>query len=183
MQIHISQTTKDHLEHEPYSIEERGKVFVKGKGYMKTYWLKGKKDLSFKTPAELRYNNEQKSTDEKSLKSVSPNAAKMAATSVDPEDLPGEVKPYVEKEAMLRFEVKTKPPPKASSEFQEKDQKKKKKSIKGEKPELGLNSLEDKRAVTPVESPSMPLYSAKISNRGGRLPADLPVRSTTCKLF
>uniref|UniRef100_H3AQZ9 guanylate cyclase n=1 Tax=Latimeria chalumnae TaxID=7897 RepID=H3AQZ9_LATCH len=49
MQIHISQTTKDHLEHEPYSIEERGKVFVKGKGYMKTYWLKGKKDLSFKT--------------------------------------------------------------------------------------------------------------------------------------
>uniref|UniRef100_H3CKY4 guanylate cyclase n=1 Tax=Tetraodon nigroviridis TaxID=99883 RepID=H3CKY4_TETNG len=39
MQIHISQTTKDHLEHEPYIIEERGKIFVKGKGYMKTYWL------------------------------------------------------------------------------------------------------------------------------------------------
>lgn len=29
MQIHISQTTKDHLEHEPYIIEERGKIFVK----------------------------------------------------------------------------------------------------------------------------------------------------------
>lgn len=29
MQIHISQTTKDHLEHDPYIIEERGKIFVK----------------------------------------------------------------------------------------------------------------------------------------------------------
>jgi len=29
MQIHISQTTKDHLEHEPYNIDERGKIFVK----------------------------------------------------------------------------------------------------------------------------------------------------------
>lgn len=33
MQIHISQTTKDHLEHEPYIIEERGKIFVKVRGY------------------------------------------------------------------------------------------------------------------------------------------------------
>lgn len=100
MQIHISQTTKDHLEHDPYVIEERGKIFVKvsgaiqlletvslkaeqellqaisvlyqvlvspllqGKGYMKTYWLKGKKDLSFKTPAELRYSGEQKDSDD-----------------------------------------------------------------------------------------------------------------------
>ncbi len=32
MQIHISQTTKDHLEHEPYIIEERGKIFVKVRG-------------------------------------------------------------------------------------------------------------------------------------------------------
>lgn len=32
MQIHISQTTKDHLEHEPYIIEERGKIFVKVSG-------------------------------------------------------------------------------------------------------------------------------------------------------
>lgn len=104
MQIHISQTTKDHLEHEPYIIEERGKIFVKvsgqdpilnalnpkaeqelmekisvtfqvlsedcisqsfqGKGYMKTYWLKGKKDLSFKTPAELRYSGEQKDSED-----------------------------------------------------------------------------------------------------------------------
>lgn len=127
MQIHISQTTKDHLEHEPYIIEERGKIFVKvyitlhshqsllsiewipngyrvrgfqtvyakgfprflftvqllnkmylwiyktkiiimikGKGYMKTYWLKGKKDLSFKTPAELRYSSEQKDSEDRS---------------------------------------------------------------------------------------------------------------------
>ena len=37
-----------------------------GKGYMKTYWLKGKKDLSFKTPAELRYSGEQKDSEDKS---------------------------------------------------------------------------------------------------------------------
>lgn len=34
MQIHISQTTKDHLEHEPYIIEERGKIFVKVTPYL-----------------------------------------------------------------------------------------------------------------------------------------------------
>lgn len=33
---------------------------------MKTYWLKGKKDLSFKTPAELRYSSEQKDSEERS---------------------------------------------------------------------------------------------------------------------
>ncbi|XP_060678318.1 soluble guanylate cyclase 88E-like, partial [Hemiscyllium ocellatum] len=59
MQIHISQTTKDHLEHEPYIIEERGKIFVKGKGYMKTYWLKGKGSPGYKTSAELRKNTKQ----------------------------------------------------------------------------------------------------------------------------
>lgn len=37
-----------------------------GKGYMKTYWLKGKRDLSFKTPAELRYSSEPKDSDDKS---------------------------------------------------------------------------------------------------------------------
>lgn len=31
---------------------------------MKTYWLKGKKDLSFKTPAELRYSGEQKDSED-----------------------------------------------------------------------------------------------------------------------
>lgn len=35
-----------------------------GKGYMKTYWLKGKKDLSFKTPAELRYSGKQKDSED-----------------------------------------------------------------------------------------------------------------------
>lgn len=37
---------------------------LQGKGYMKTYWLKGKKDLSFKTPAELRYSGEQKDSED-----------------------------------------------------------------------------------------------------------------------
>lgn len=41
-------------------------VTSQGKGYMKTYWLKGKKDLSFKTPAELRYSSEQKDSEDKS---------------------------------------------------------------------------------------------------------------------
>lgn len=39
---------------------------LQGKGYMKTYWLKGKKDLSFKTPAELRYSSDQKDSQDKS---------------------------------------------------------------------------------------------------------------------
>lgn len=41
-------------------------IMIKGKGYMKTYWLKGKKDLSFKTPAELRYSSEQKDSEDRS---------------------------------------------------------------------------------------------------------------------
>lgn len=41
-------------------------LLLQGKGYMKTYWLKGKKDLSFKTPAELRYSSDQKDSQDKS---------------------------------------------------------------------------------------------------------------------
>ena len=43
-------------------------VCLQGKGYMKTYWLKGKEDLSFKTPAELRYSSEQKDSEDRSSK-------------------------------------------------------------------------------------------------------------------
>ncbi|XP_078670753.1 soluble guanylate cyclase 88E-like isoform X6 [Branchiostoma floridae x Branchiostoma belcheri] len=42
MHIHISETTKAHLDEEPYVIVERGTVTIKGKGEMKTYWLKEK---------------------------------------------------------------------------------------------------------------------------------------------
>ncbi|CAH1256862.1 GUCY1B3 [Branchiostoma lanceolatum] len=42
MHIHISETTKAHLEEEPYLLVERGTVTIKGKGEMKTYWLKEK---------------------------------------------------------------------------------------------------------------------------------------------
>ncbi|XP_033116441.1 soluble guanylate cyclase 88E-like [Anneissia japonica] len=42
--IHISQATKDVLSTCPYVIEERGSIEVKGKGSMKTYWLKGRRD-------------------------------------------------------------------------------------------------------------------------------------------
>ncbi|XP_072346716.1 LOW QUALITY PROTEIN: soluble guanylate cyclase 88E-like [Scyliorhinus torazame] len=70
MQIHISQTTKDHLEHEPYVIEERGKIFVKGKGYMKTYWLKG--NGTFRTSPELRSNSGQNNNSSRSESDPSP---------------------------------------------------------------------------------------------------------------
>ncbi|XP_078062073.1 soluble guanylate cyclase 88E-like [Mustelus asterias] len=72
MQIHISETTKDHLEHEPYIIEERGKIFVKGKGYMKTYWLKGKRDATFKTSAELRKSSDQNDDNSQNESTPSP---------------------------------------------------------------------------------------------------------------
>ncbi|GFS20194.1 soluble guanylate cyclase 88E [Elysia marginata] len=45
MKIHISETTKRELEKYPYEVEERGSIQVKGKGTMKTYWLRGKRDI------------------------------------------------------------------------------------------------------------------------------------------
>lgn len=50
----------------PTEERELWRCLLQGKGYMKTYWLKGKKDLSFKTPAELRYSSEQKDSQDKS---------------------------------------------------------------------------------------------------------------------
>ncbi|HIK30081.1 MAG TPA: PAS domain S-box protein [Oscillatoriales cyanobacterium M59_W2019_021] len=41
-QIQVSQSTRDRLQ-DRYQLEERGEIYVKGKGEMKTYWLKGKK--------------------------------------------------------------------------------------------------------------------------------------------
>ncbi|VVC40589.1 Hypothetical protein CINCED_3A019101 [Cinara cedri] len=38
MKIHISQTTRD-LISASYTVKERGEIYVKGKGAMKTYWL------------------------------------------------------------------------------------------------------------------------------------------------
>ncbi|XP_033127233.1 soluble guanylate cyclase 88E-like [Anneissia japonica] len=40
--IHISEATRDILSKSPYIIEERGQIEVKGKGFMNTYWLKGR---------------------------------------------------------------------------------------------------------------------------------------------
>ncbi|XP_042201847.1 soluble guanylate cyclase 88E-like [Callorhinchus milii] len=80
MQIHISQTSKDHLEHEPYIIEERGKIFVKGKGYMKTYWLKGKQDLS----AAMSHPGDQDRANEDSTSSTNV----IEKTGGDPQDEP-----------------------------------------------------------------------------------------------
>jgi hypothetical protein len=44
MKIHISHSTKVMIEHRPYKIVERGKIDVKGKGEMKTYFVLCKVD-------------------------------------------------------------------------------------------------------------------------------------------
>lgn len=44
MKIHISHSTKVLLEHRPYEVVERGKIEIKGKGEMKTYFVLNKFD-------------------------------------------------------------------------------------------------------------------------------------------
>lgn len=44
MKIHISHTTKQLLETKPYKMVERGKLEIKGKGEMKTYFVLSKLD-------------------------------------------------------------------------------------------------------------------------------------------
>ncbi|XP_077576724.1 soluble guanylate cyclase 88E-like [Stigmatopora nigra] len=196
MQIHISQTTKDHLEHEPYNIEERGKIFVKGKGYMKTYWLKGKKDLSFKTPAEMRYSDEQKDSEDKSSNgSISPDAKQTSsaqgeeeAEGEEPTDgnaNPGELPP----DAPAPPEAVGEPPP-APGELQDKDKFKKSKNIKGGKAEAataGAGPASSELAPPPdvPENPG-PLFNAKSNSfrqQYVKLPVNMPIRSASCVLL
>ncbi|XP_060905760.1 soluble guanylate cyclase 88E-like [Labrus mixtus] len=189
MQIHISQTTKDHLEHEPYIIEERGKIFVKGKGYMKTYWLKGKKDLSFKTPAELRYSSEQNHSEDRSSNgSTSSNAKRMASNlnisgneeqaegKASPSDLPLDTLPPPE--AAIE-------PPSVSAEPPEKV--KKTKNNKGAKLEVPQGTLlsETPNPDDGLENPAPFLRSKRNSFRQqyAKLPANLPMRSAACAIL
>ena len=44
MKIHISQSTKILLSNKPYRIIERGKIEIKGKGEMKTFFVLSKVD-------------------------------------------------------------------------------------------------------------------------------------------
>ncbi|CAG0878898.1 unnamed protein product [Cyprideis torosa] len=56
MKIHISEATTDLLDKSKYEIAERGSVDVKGKGEMKTYWLKairGRRKISEQEKAHL----------------------------------------------------------------------------------------------------------------------------------
>uniref|UniRef100_A0AAV2MEM0 Guanylate cyclase domain-containing protein n=1 Tax=Knipowitschia caucasica TaxID=637954 RepID=A0AAV2MEM0_KNICA len=174
MQIHISQTTKDHLEHEPYIIEERGKIFVKGKGYMKTYWLKGKKDLSFKTPAELRYSGEQKDAEELSSIGEEPAEGGKPSPSEQPPDslLP----PEAVSEARS-----------VSAEPVEKERgAKKTKNNKGAKPEVlqGPAAAAESVPSPPADGLDVPgplLFNKRNSFREyTKLPTNLPMRSTSC---
>ncbi|AWP15786.1 putative soluble guanylate cyclase 88E-like [Scophthalmus maximus] len=191
MQIHISQTTKDHLEHEPYIIEERGKIFVKGKGYMKTYWLKGKKDLSFKTPAELRYSSEQKDSEDKSSNgSTSTNAKRMASNlniasseeqaegKPSPSDLPLDTLPPPEA---------ANEPPSLSAEPPEKEKAKKTKNNKVDKLDVpqGNAMPESLPLADGLENPGPFLNNKRNSFRQqyAKLPANLPLRSNACTIL
>ncbi|XP_063056024.1 soluble guanylate cyclase 88E-like [Engraulis encrasicolus] len=190
MQIHISQTTKDHLEHEPYIIEERGKIFVKGKGYMKTYWLKGKKDLSFKTPAELRYSSEQKDSEERSSNGSTCDNTKRSSSNLNiPSEEQAEGKP-----APPELPPDALPPPEGnaeggtgSTEPQDKEKVKKAKNNKGVKAEN--NSGTGPEGATP-SSGQENVVGQVLNNKGNsfrqqykRLPANLPLRSTACRLL
>ncbi|XP_072572226.1 soluble guanylate cyclase 88E-like isoform X3 [Paramormyrops kingsleyae] len=184
MQIHISQTTKDHLEHEPYIIEERGKIFVKGKGYMKTYWLKGKKDLSFKSPADVRYSSEQRDSEERT--SNGSNAQRSASNPNIPSEQQAEGKPN-----LTDLPPDTLPPlegttgtPAVSMDPQDKGKAKKTKNSKGGKLEAG-NTQESMTPAGSSENAGPEIKNKKHSfrNQYAQLPFSLPIRSTTCSLL
>ncbi|XP_071956081.1 soluble guanylate cyclase 88E-like isoform X2 [Antedon mediterranea] len=61
--VHISEATKESLSNCPYVIEERGSIEVKGKGSMKTYWLKGRRDDAppFRGFRKLGYHDDDNS--------------------------------------------------------------------------------------------------------------------------
>ncbi|XP_041098969.1 soluble guanylate cyclase 88E-like [Polyodon spathula] len=185
MQIHISQTSKDHLEHEPYIIEERGKIFVKGKGYMKTYWLKGKKDLSFKSPVELRYSSEQRDSEEGSTKSTNSSQAKRSTSNLNnPVEQTEETKPSEDLPSDLPqpLEGAAEPP---LPEPRDKERAKKTKNNKASKTEAaGANAQETAAPPAgPSENAAPPLCVAKGNDRHSRLTATLPLRSSTCCLL
>jgi len=72
MKIHISESTKSLIEKFPYKIVERGKVEIKGKGEMKTYFILCKLDkqgnpikLNFETiEQKAKINTEQNPVEE-----------------------------------------------------------------------------------------------------------------------
>ncbi|XDV40411.1 hypothetical protein PO909_009503 [Leuciscus waleckii] len=190
MQIHISQTTKDHLEHEPYIIEERGKIFVKGKGYMKTYWLKGKQDLSFKTPAELRYCNEQKDSEDRSSNgSTCTNSKHSPSNRNTPNEEQAEGKPTptdLPPDALPALEGAPDPNTFTSESQQDKEKVKKTKNNKEGKVENASGNVQE--STPPAggqENAATELNNKKHSFRSqcSRLPANLPMRSTACNLL
>ncbi|XP_056300662.1 soluble guanylate cyclase 88E-like [Pseudoliparis swirei] len=182
MQIHISQTTKDHLEHEPYNIDERGKIFVKGKGYMKTYWLKGKRDLSFKTPAEIRYSSEQKVSDDKSSNSSISTNAKCMGSNLNI----GSSEPRASRAPAMDApppppEISVEPPA-VSDKPPEKEAARKRKNNKGAKLEVAEGDAEPESS-----SPADPAVAQWLANKRtsfrqqyAKLPAHLPMRSVSC---
>ncbi|KAM9806854.1 soluble guanylate cyclase 88E-like isoform X2 [Syngnathus typhle] len=188
MQIHISQTTKDHLEHEPYIIEERGKIFVKGKGYMKTYWLKGKKDLSFKTPAELRYSSEQDSDEKSSNGSTSTEAKNMSSSqpiSGGEEQAEGKPSPSDLPQDTLPLPEGSGEPTAAPGDLQEKS--KKTKNNKGAKAEAGPGNATSAPAP-PADEPENPGPILNIKRNSFRqqyakLPVNMPIKSASCSLL
>ncbi|XP_075937381.1 soluble guanylate cyclase 88E-like [Anarhichas minor] len=191
MQIHISQTTKDNLEHEPYIIEERGKIFVKGKGYMKTYWLKGKGDLSFKTPAEMRYSGEPKDSEDRSSNgSTSTNAKRMGSNlNIGGSEEQAERKPStgdLPLDALPPPEVAIEPPA-VSAEPQEKERAKMTKNNKGAKLDVPHGDAMPE-CSSPADGPENPAPRLSVKRNSFReqyatLPAKLPMRSASCSIL
>ncbi|KAG2462545.1 GCY8E cyclase, partial [Polypterus senegalus] len=162
-----------------------------GKGYMKTYWLKGKKDLSFKTPAELRYSSEQKESDNISTKSSNSSTAKRSTSNLNnPVDEAGEGKPSDELQSdsppVLEAANNNQPLP---TEHRDKERGKKTKNSKGNRKEVGTchsNSQDIGSLLAGAsDNTDVPLCIGKTSQRHShqRYLGGLPLRSATCRLL
>lgn len=76
MKMHISQSTKELLHENSYKIVERGKIDIKGKGEMKTYFVLSKFDddgKSLKCPFMEIYEEFKKNEESKQQQIDQPN--------------------------------------------------------------------------------------------------------------
>ncbi|TRY90411.1 hypothetical protein DNTS_018908 [Danionella cerebrum] len=160
-----------------------------GKGYMKTYWLKGKKDLSFKTPAELRYSNDQKDSDDRSSNSSTCTNSKHSPSNVNtPNEEQAEGKPVATElppDAVPALEGAADPNTFAT-ESQDKEKVKKTRNIKGGKAENPSGNVQESAPSAGGQENTAPELNNKkhgFRSQYVRLPTNLPLRSTACNLL
>ncbi|KAK7147231.1 hypothetical protein R3I94_009925 [Phoxinus phoxinus] len=163
---------------------------LKGKGYMKTYWLKGKRDLSFKTPAELRYSNQQKDSEDRSSNGSTCTNSKHSPSNLNtPNEEQAEGKPTptdMPPDALPALEGAPDPNTFTNESQQDKEHVKKTKNNKEEKVENALgNAQENTPPAGGQENAATELHNKKHRFRSqySRLPANLPMRSTACNLL